>query len=308
LLHSLRDSTLAELIDDCSCHSTFATSADVSYYQVMSVDAEKMQRQALGQVPLRVACELARISTRTARRAMARGELKPVGNAKSKRGKRTHLVWLYDVLQLNEPKNYRPVWVRFQEACRKHDHNPKLALAQMLWGCDGDPDLLHAGIRLTLWGGCFLDVLFDKVATDDSFDSFVALKLKKPLPPAATRRLDSQSFRVQWKNAQREVAKWTANTTPALVCYATGEAPKLMERPKYLQGFTGGVPSWTHESVRSVGRKLRGQYRMILRKLQDVTWEMRGPDKEPLQRNGMKTFIAATSAASAGNLNLAVKE
>ena len=50
---------------------------------------------------------------------------------------------------------------------------------------------------------------------------------------------------------------------------------------------------------------------MILPKLQHATWEMRGPDKKPLQRDGMKNFVAANSLVKGANpadVRLAVKE
>jgi hypothetical protein len=181
----------------------------------------------------------------------------------------------------------------------------------LLWGCEDDPDLLHAGIRLTLQDRLFLELLFDTDVPDGRFGSFVAAKLKKPLPASVVHNLDKRSFRVVWQNAQRAVARWTVNTTPVLVTYASGEAPKLMEYPKYLEGFEGRLPVWTHESVRSAGRKMRGQYRMILRKLQDATWEMRGPNEEPIQKEAMNRFKAATSAtkgANASDVRPAVKE
>lgn len=283
----------------------------MSYYRGVPQDFDNLARQRFRQMPLADACELAGIGRRTARRAIARGELKPVGSAKSRRGKPAHVVWLYDVLQLKTAPDSRPAWARFQAACQKRGHDPKLALALMVSGSDYDPDLLHAGIRLTLHGWQFLDVLFGLAAPDGSFDSFVASKMRKPLPTSVKLGLKEQSFRVQWQNAQRGVARWTANTTPVLVAYASGEAPRLVEYPLYQQGFSGRFSDWSGESVRSAGRKLRGQYQRILRKLQDALWEMRGPTERPLDKDKMQRFGMATEMVKGANpsdVRLAVSE
>lgn len=281
----------------------------MSYYRFVEANTVELFEREFGKpIALPAACDLAGIGRRSARRWIQRGKLKPVGVERSRRGKPTLLVKLSDVLLLSTGSTNRPAWVQFHTACLKAGHDPRLVLAQIVWGSNADPDLLHAGMKLALEPGRFLDLLSDKAASCESFESFVADKLKTPLPPELPGKLTAVPFRKQWQNAQREVAKWTVNTTPALACYASGEPPKLVEYPKYRQGFTGHAPLWTVESVRSAGRKLRGQYRMILGRLQDATWQMRGPVEKPIQKDAMARFVAATSAAKAGDSKLAAKE
>jgi hypothetical protein len=266
----------------------------VSYYR--GVEAQ----------PLASYCKSRRISRRAGRRWVADGRLQVVGRQRSKRGKSALLV-VPAADSVKPQTRKKPVWTQFVARCEEKLRDPRKVLLKLLAGSRGDPDLLHAAIRLTLHDyfqgritplmPCFLDYLYRKIPknTDpktNDFPSFVAETIRSKLPRSMYRVLKQKTFRDFWHEAQNHVATWTPNSAPCHF-YDPNRTPavnRLAFMPVYIRTFRMAIPPWAAESVCSMTRQQPKWVYDALAKIYAASVE-KDPD-DPFGRNDRQVPLA----------------
>ena len=229
------------------------------------------------QLPFKDACELAGVSRQTGIRWIASNRWHVVGRSPSKRGKPSLLIDAGNLLGVDKPRS-APSWTRFRLACKVagYDASRTLGLLLLIAGLDSDaadPDLLHAGIYLTLTDGeRFLPMLHCDRRNDKTFSGYIASLLHSP---PLQRGLGD--FPRLWKATQSMVRKWSPNTGPILGSDFQGLAPvvRLFETPSYLKGCPVKPPAWAAVSIIRVERGLRAAYAPILPQISRLIWCMK---------------------------------
>lgn len=252
-------------------------------------------------------CALRGLSAKTARRWISRGKLKVVGKKRGARGRPALLVTLPDVGFARQPTatKHRPASVLFARRCEEHGHDPRLVLLRLLLGCDQDPDLLRAGISLTRSDafGDFLAMLAGARKPDQEFKGFVASKLARPEARMLDERRDelpAMRFNHFWRRAQKDVRVWAPLVYPSFAVSADDEAPRIVWRPRYVDGFRGHKPKWAFESVYQARATLPKDLTEFLRRVRGKIWN---PDVvRPTPTPAAQEFSRAVEAAQAGDL------
>jgi hypothetical protein len=235
-------------------------------------------------ITIKELCQREGIARITAMRWLCQGILKKTGSIPSPHGKPTLLVVRND--KRPKPKRFSNTWIQFRDACRAKDCDPKDVLLKLVIGANGDPDLLHAGIRLVfheyaqnmkipsrfldfLYGKIpleritFVDCDFKKITSDHlTFASFVAdlLRNDNRTPPT------NMTFLQLWQKCQIQILGWTPKTFPCL--HGSRDARnrveyRIVEFPRYSLEFSRktklSAPRWAYESVAK--RKLHKKHR-----------------------------------------------
>jgi hypothetical protein len=240
-------------------------------------------------------------------------ELRIVGHQRSQHGKPTLLVeWSSEK---PATARHKPIWARFQAACEKAGYQGSDVLARYLHGSNGDPDLLHAAIRLTFHDYCqdqgippvILGYMHGKWRADANFSSFVAQKLNEwGKPPARIlSQARSQPFRTFWVNAQKAVRTWTPDVRPKMIGFPHDDKPsyRLVLFPRYRDDHKLAGPRWSTESVHhstAAFTRFAGLYQKALRGIEESQL-IRRKGKLYFHPQRARFLNQAVSAALAGD-------